>query len=56
MIKDQFTEPYHPQQNPVETKAIRYLKGQVLVVLGQTGAPGSMWYMAAHYVADVHNI
>ena len=56
MIKDQLTEPYHPQQNPVETKAIRFLKGQVLTVLDQTGEPDSMWYMAAQYVADVHNI
>ena len=42
MIKDQYTEPYHPQQNPVESSAIRYLKGQVMIVLDQTGAPDSM--------------
>src|SRR5688572_6881016 len=32
MIKDQYTEPYHPQQNPVETSAIRYLKSQVMII------------------------
>src|SRR6476620_433775 len=26
MIKDQNTEPHHPQQNPVESSAIRYLR------------------------------
>ena len=26
LIKDQYTEPYHPQQNPVESGAIRYIK------------------------------
>jgi hypothetical protein len=26
MIKDQYTEPYHPQQNLVESSAIRYIK------------------------------
>ena len=56
MIKDQLTEPYHPQQNPVESNAIRYLKGQVHVILDQTGAPDSLWYMAVQYIADIHNI
>ena len=56
MIKDQYTEPYHPQQNPVETSAIRYLKGQIQIVLDQTGAPDALWYMAAQYIADIHNI
>src|SRR5687768_7352367 len=39
MIKDQYTEPYHPQQNLVELNPIRYLKGQVHVLLDRTGAP-----------------
>ena len=56
MIKDQYPEPYNPQQNPVESSAIRYPKGQVIVVLDQTSAPDSLWYMAAQYVADIHNI
>src|SRR5687768_6546945 len=33
LIKDQYTEPYNPQQNPVESGAIRYIKDQVLKVL-----------------------
>ena len=56
IIKDQLTEPYHPQQNPVESNAIRYLKGQVLKLLDITGAPDSLWFMATQYVAAVHNI
>jgi hypothetical protein len=56
MIKDQLTEPYHPQQNPVETNAIRYLKGQIHILLDITGAPDSAWYMAAKYIADINNI
>src|SRR5687768_12109288 len=43
MIKDQYTEPYNPQQNPVESSAIRYIKSQVMLVLDQTGTPDSMW-------------
>ncbi len=42
IIKDQYTEPYHPQQNPVESNAIRYLKGQVSHLLDKTGAPDSL--------------
>ena len=56
MIKDQFTEPYHPQQNPVESSAIRYLKSHVQLLLDNTGAPDSAWYLAVQYVADIHNI
>ena len=56
MVKDQLTEPYHPQQNPVESNAIRYLKGQVHLLLDITGAPDSLWYMAAQYTADINNI
>ena len=56
LIKDQFTEPHHPQQNPVESSAIKYIKEQVLRVLDITGAPESVWYFAAQYVADIHNI
>ena len=32
-IKDQFTEPYHPQQNPVELRAIKYLKEHSHILL-----------------------
>jgi len=56
MIKDQYTEPYHPQQNPVESNAIRYLKGKVHILLDRTGAPDTAWYFAAVYIADIHNI
>jgi hypothetical protein len=56
LVKDQFTEPYHPQQNPVEGNAIRYLKDQVYRILDRTGAPEALWYYAAQYAADVHNI
>ena len=56
VIKDQYTEPYHPQQNPVESSAIRYLKGQIHTFLDRTGAPDSVWYIGAQYIADVYNI
>ena len=56
IIKDQYTEPYHPQQNSVESNAIRYLKGQIHGLLDRTGAPDSIWYIAAQYIADIHNV
>ena len=55
-IKDEFTEPYNPQQNPVELKAIKYLKEHSHVLLDRTGAPESCWFLAIKYLADVHNI
>ncbi len=27
-----------------------------MIVLDQTGAPDSLWYMAAQYIADIQNI
>ena len=56
LIRDEFTEPYHPQQNKVETNAIRYLQHQVPLLLDKTGAPESLWHFATVYVADIHNI
>lgn len=55
-IKDQFTEPYHPQQNPVELRAVKYLKEHSHVLLDQTEVPESCWYLLIKYLADVHNI
>ena len=55
-IKDQFTEPYNPQQNPVELRAIKYLKEHSHTLLDGTGAPESCWFLAIKYIADVHNI
>lgn len=54
LIKDQYTEPHHPQQNPMESEALRYNKDHVLKVLDNTGAPESTWYFAVQYVADIH--
>src|SRR5688500_12220916 len=56
IIIDQYTEPYHPQQNPVEFSIIKCLKSQVMIVLDQTGAPDSLWYKAAQYKVNIHNI
>jgi hypothetical protein len=55
-IKDQFSEPYHPQQNQVESKAINWIKNTSHVVLDRQGAPDSAWYFAAKYLSDVHSI
>ncbi len=54
-IKDQFSEPHNQQQNPVESLAIRSLSQHVYVLLDRTGAPDAAWYLAAAYLADIHN-
>src|SRR5688572_12446604 len=55
-VKDQFSESYNPQQNPVELRAIKYLKEYSNVLLDQTGTHDSCWFLAIKYLADVHNI
>ena len=32
------------------------MKSQVSVILDRTGAPDTAWFVAAQYVADIHNI
>ena len=54
-IKDQFSEAYNPQQNPVEGMAIRYLKQASHTLMDQTGAPPQLWYYTIKYLCDIHN-
>jgi hypothetical protein len=56
LIGTQFTEPHHPQQNPAELRAIRWLKQSVRLLRMRTGAPSTVWLYAARYMADIHNI
>ena len=36
-IRDEFSEPYNPQQNPVKSRGIIYLKAHVHVLLDRVG-------------------
>ena len=54
--KEHYSEAYNPQQNPVESGGVRWLKAAVHVLLDRTGAPDSAWYLASQYLCDVHNI
>ena len=55
-IRDEFSEPYNQQQNPVESRAIKYLKEHVHALLDRTGAPDAAWYHAAKYLCEIHSI
>jgi hypothetical protein len=55
-IKDQFTEPGHPQQNPAELRAVKFIKDHSQVLLDRTGAPENCWLLACEYITDVHNL
>ena len=56
LIKDQFIEPEHPQQNPVESRAIKWLKETSLVLMDCLGVPAPLWFYAIRYLSDIHNI
>ncbi len=56
MCQAEFTEPDHPQQNPAEMRAIRWLKENNRVLRERTGASDFTWLLACEYLADVHNI
>jgi hypothetical protein len=55
-IKDEFSEPYNQQQNPVESRAILYIKNHVHVLLDRTGAPDAAWFHCAKYLCEIHSI
>ena len=56
LVGDQVTEPYHPQQNPVEHTGINWLKQASHVLLDRTGAPDAAWFFAVKYLCDVHEV
>jgi len=57
LVADEYTEPYHPQQNPAEMRAIKWMKMHTQTLLDRTGAPSTiLWLQAAEYLADIHNI
>jgi len=53
-IKQTFTEPYHPHQNPAE-RYIGHVKDLVTTILDRTGAPDKFWAFCAIYVAYILN-
>ena len=54
-IKDQYSEAYNPQQNPMESQAIRYLKQASHTLMDRVGAPPQLWYYAIQYLCEIHN-
>ena len=41
IIKDEFSEPYNQQQNPVELHGVKFLKHHGQILMDRTGAPPS---------------
>ena len=53
-VKDQFTEPYHPNQNPFE-RAFSHHKEKIERVMIDSGCDPRAWFKAACHVADISN-
>lgn len=54
--KDEYSQDYNQQQNPVEGHAIRWLKDHTKILMDRTGAPPDVWLQAFMYLADIHNV
>ena len=54
-VKDSWSEPRYPNQNPVEALAIKWLKKAAERLLNHTGAPEIVWVFAFLYLALVNN-
>jgi hypothetical protein len=54
-VKETFAEAGYPNQNPVESQAVKWLKRAGERLLNQTGAPEFVWIWAYQYLALVNN-
>ena len=55
-IKDGFTEPHHPHQNPAENQTIKWIKYHAQIVLNATRAPEFVWTDCVKWITNIHNI
>jgi hypothetical protein len=56
MVRNEFTELHHPQQNPAKLRAIRWLKSNIRNLRTRTGASDKVWIWMAKYLVDIHCI
>ena len=56
VIADRHTEPHSPWQNPAERDGVKYLKSHVEILLNRSGAPPTLWFLAAQYLCDIKNV
>jgi hypothetical protein len=56
VVADEFSEPYHQNQNPVELNAIKWLKHHAQILMDRVNCPPDVWLQACQYLADIHNI
>jgi hypothetical protein len=54
-LQESFSEQKNPWQNPVETRAIKWLGQAAMKRLDRTGAPDWLWLFALAYMALVNN-
>ena len=54
-VRDGLTEPYHPQQNPAELRAIKWLKAHSQVIMDRNEIPSWLWFLVVRYLADLNN-
>jgi hypothetical protein len=54
-VKESFSEAGYPNQNPVESNAIKWLKRAGERLMNHTGAPDWTWIWAYQYLALVNN-
>ena len=54
-VKDSWSEPGHPNQNPVEAIGVKPLKMGVQAIMDRTGALDTMWPWACKHMADFDN-
>ena len=55
LVKESYSEPYNPWQNPVETQCIKWLKKTAHLMMDRVGATEFVWLDAMIYVALVND-
>ena len=54
-VKDRFVEPYKPNHNPTERKAMGTQKEKLGRLMIDAGCEKRAWFRTSLHVSDVHN-
>jgi hypothetical protein len=54
LVKDEWSEAHYQNQNPVESRAIKWLKESAHTLMDRKNVPECLWLQAHKYLAGLH--
>jgi hypothetical protein len=56
LVKDEWSEAHYQNQNPVESRAIKWLKESAHTLMDRKNVPECLWLQAHKYLAGLHSV